>query len=322
MNTITFLGLACWGTVCGFRLASPASAANITDSDSDMCYPDPSMMGCTKVHSELALILDGSASITNENFVTLKSIYSDVFRNSNFYDQIIAPLPSGKQNIAVSTFQFGYGGGKTVRQDIDWMVIDSSAAAATFADQLDTLTQMGGHQSPLGDAISYVTDDLRQNAYAGDYLIIDIASDGYAFLENVSWEKATIDAYWADINAINGISVNPATNPSVSPVLDNIVSLTKADNSPLIPSIPDAHWSNPSATVGFLSVTGNYNNYYQFLANKIAKETLPKDVYNPDKNYLEPESPVDVPEPSSFWGLLSFAWWGVCYRAFFKQPQK
>jgi hypothetical protein len=324
MKNLSLFGLTCLGTACGVALSLPANAANLTAQDS--CNNVGS--NCTSTFTELAIILDGSNSITPNAFDQQLQIYKSVFGSPNFYQEILKPLAI--QQIAVSVFQFGYIPASAsptnqieyVRQNIGWTLLDSQTSAETFANQLPSIVQMGGTRSPIGNSIAEAHNGnkgssglqgLRNNNFAGNYLVMDISSDGYAWFSSIPWEVATADAYNDKINAINGISIAPAQGPGGSPpVLDKIVSLKDAFGQPLIPSNPNAAWTNPSDTPGFLKITGNLGNYQQFLANKVAQETLPPGVFNPNNNYLFGNNqPQSVPEASSLWGLLSLGLLGI-----------
>ncbi|MGK7934140.1 MAG: DUF1194 domain-containing protein [Microcystaceae cyanobacterium] len=307
MKNLPLIGLACLGTACGIALSLPAASANLNSNDS--CYNNSN---CTSVYTELAIILDGSDSIEDDEFSQMLSIYEDVFSSSNFYEQILEPLDI--QQIAVSVFQFGYEDSVRVAQEVGWTLLDSQTSTEAFAAQFSTIEKMGGTRSPLGNSIAEAHNGnngssgligLRNNDYEAEYLILDIGSDGFDWFSSVNWKEATRDAYADGIDAINGISVDPARVPDFSdPKLDNIVSLTNNDGSPLIVDEPDATWNNPSGTEGFLTVTGSIENYRQALANKIAQETLPADVFDPNEDYLTDDTPTTIPESSLLWGII------------------
>lgn len=139
MNKFALTGLACLGTACGVVLALPSSAANLIGTD----YCADVFSNCQSVSSELAIILDGSDSITSAEFSQLKSIYRNVFSSPTFYDEMIAPLANPR--IAVSVIQFGYipATDTRIQQSIQWWIIDSQASANAFANQFTAVTQMG-----------------------------------------------------------------------------------------------------------------------------------------------------------------------------------
>ena len=152
---------------------------------------------------ELALVMDGSGSISATNWNLQKAGYQAAFASGTFYDDYIAPSPF--DSLWVSAYQFATG----VTQEIVWTEITDNASATAFGNQFASLTQLaGGTNTEL--ALNVATNDILNNGVAGGKLVIDISTDGQPILCNgtcnVSPTADAIDA--ANIARANNITVN------------------------------------------------------------------------------------------------------------------
>jgi hypothetical protein len=138
------------------------------------------------VDVELAFLLDGSGSISEDNFGLQLQDYESIFRN-NFYETFVASLLGqningsvGLGRIAVAAFQFG---GLTSDPNeyfqiiVGWTEISSQAGANTVANGFTNVTKING-LTPLGNAIQNTADSMFNNSFQGAKLVMDIPSDG------------------------------------------------------------------------------------------------------------------------------------------------
>jgi hypothetical protein len=164
----------------------------------------------------LALVLDGSGSISPSDYSLQLNGYRNVFTDSNFFTDFVDPSPFDSLNVAV--YQFS----TTVVQEVGFTSITDQASAVTFGNLFNT-TEM-----PQLDDLTN-TDDAIRTATAGlagitlgvdDKMVMDISTDGLpnvcqggtgtsSSLNNCGGESAaTVAIAAADLARDAGITVN------------------------------------------------------------------------------------------------------------------
>lgn len=318
MKATCLIPAAIIGSFCGLSLlgsAVPARAASLVDV-------------------ELAFIIDGSDSISNDDFSQILVAHSNLFTDSSFYDRFIKPLNydgDGTGKIAVSFFQFG----SKVKQEIGWTLIDSQSAATVFGQKILGISKtIWGGSSQIGDAITaatfgknYTTPDynlpiffdgglptgILDNEFDGSYKILDIATDGLEY-RGYSSELAAYYAAFAGIDAINSIATGTYDPWGVEL---NLPRIREAQEWAVLDGAPSK--GNPGNIAPFVSVAGGTNRYSQFLSQKVALETLGKPPADPPLPPPAPQGePTSVPEPSTLGGLFGLGAIAAIRRFFTK----
>ncbi len=188
---------------------------------------------------ELALVIDGSSSISDADWALQIGAYQSVFEN-NLYSNVIAPSPFDQLAVAAYVFsggfEFGPEGGPTTEVFIfsflPWTIIDSDAAASSFGSQFDGLPQPKG-TTATAEALNVATSGgtvgcpvvfgvcnveegpqpgLLNNGIDGERLVIDISTDGVPTepngngTPNAADDQLALDA--ANVARAAGITVN------------------------------------------------------------------------------------------------------------------
>ncbi len=117
---------------------------------------------------ELALVLDGSGSISGSDFALQLDAYEDIFTN-NFYDTYVV----GNDTLYVSAWQFS----TNVTQETLWYSITDNASADAFGALFASINQDGGGTN-IASAIVDANASIIGNGIASDKQIIDISTDG------------------------------------------------------------------------------------------------------------------------------------------------
>lgn len=120
---------------------------------------------------ELALVLDGSGSISAANYQLQLDGYKNAFASGSFYDTYVAP--SGN-SLFVRAYQFS----TTTIAETVWWEIDSNATATAFGNLFTTanMSQLTGVTN-TALALDTAVADLTSNAIDGR-MVIDISTDG------------------------------------------------------------------------------------------------------------------------------------------------
>lgn len=148
---------------------------------------------------ELALVIDGSGSISSSNYALQLDAYENVFADS-FYTNFVDPSPFDTLDVAV--WQFSNG----VTQEIGWTSINSDADALAFSS-LFTFSQDGGPTNTAA-AIDAAVAGIQSNP-GGDAAVIDISTDGVPTANNGCGLGDQGCAFQAADNArAEGITVN------------------------------------------------------------------------------------------------------------------
>ncbi|MBI1194487.1 MAG: DUF1194 domain-containing protein [Gammaproteobacteria bacterium] len=122
---------------------------------------------------ELALVLDGSGSISSTNWQIQLNGYKNAFTSGSFYDDYVAPSPF--DSLWVSVFQFS----NNVVQEVDWTEITSNASATAFGNLFNTteMPRLAANTNTSG-ALATAMNSILSNNISGSKLTIDISTDG------------------------------------------------------------------------------------------------------------------------------------------------
>lgn len=143
---------------------------------------------------ELALVLDGSGSISSSDFALQRDAYKNIFTNSfatNYMSKI--------DTLVVSAYQFS----SATYQEIGWTTITDDATASAFGN-LFTFGQNGGSTDTAG-ATTMAANGLLGNGIASDKMVIDVSTDGYPNNQTTAISAAA--AAYAQGVTVNAIGV-------------------------------------------------------------------------------------------------------------------
>ncbi|KDM89853.1 DUF1194 domain-containing protein [Photobacterium galatheae] len=150
---------------------------------------------------ELALLIDGSGSIGAPDFSNQISAYTNILNSAGFYNNFIVPSPYDQVYVSAWTFS-----GSAV-QVVDWTLLDSDSAAATFASNLSTGASYAGGSTNTEDAIqdAVAAFSLAMQDYK---FVIDISTDGVPTSSNSGGSATTAALNAADAARDLGVTIN------------------------------------------------------------------------------------------------------------------
>ncbi len=132
--------------------------------------------GSQVVDLELALLVDVSASVSDEEFHLQVDGIATAFRSPAVLDAIRA---SANRGIAVSVMQ--WANRTNQRVSIEWTLLRGDADALGLAARIASMPRLiqGGHTA-LGSALAFGLQALESNRAAGLRRVIDVSGDGRA----------------------------------------------------------------------------------------------------------------------------------------------
>ena len=125
---------------------------------------------------ELALLVDVSASVSDEEFRLQAVGLAVAFRSPAVLEAIRATVNSG---IAVGVLQ--WANRENQRMSVEWTLLRGDADALALAARIAAMPRLisGGHTA-LGSALAYALRELESNRFAGLRRVIDVSGDGRA----------------------------------------------------------------------------------------------------------------------------------------------
>lgn len=127
-----------------------------------------------KVDLELILMVDGSGSIDDDEFILQRLGYAKAFRNP----RVASAIRNGRlHKISVSYVE--WTGPFLQVPIIDWTVLHDKASIEAFATRLEIGPRelyTGG--TAVGNAILYGAQSIKSNNFAGKRRVIDVSGDG------------------------------------------------------------------------------------------------------------------------------------------------
>lgn len=127
-----------------------------------------------KVDLELILMVDGSGSIDDDEFILQRLGYAKAFRNP----RVAAAIRNGPlRKIAVSYVE--WTGPFLQVPIINWTVLHDNASIEAFATQLEVgPRELFSGGTAVGNAILYGAQSIDANAFQGSRRVIDVSGDG------------------------------------------------------------------------------------------------------------------------------------------------
>ena len=164
--TLELIGSACeisphlWALALVLALVTPLVPARAQDGQA--------------VDLELALLVDVSASVSDEEFRLQALGLATAFRDPGVLDAIGA---SARRGVAVSVIQ--WANQENQRVSVDWSLVRGDADVLWLAAQIESMPRLihGGHTA-LGNAVAFATRELESNRFAGIRRVIDLSGDG------------------------------------------------------------------------------------------------------------------------------------------------
>jgi hypothetical protein len=128
------------------------------------------------VDLELALLVDVSASVSDEEFRLQSGGLATAFQSPAVLDAIRA---SGNRGIAVSVIQ--WANQTNQRVSVEWTLLGSEADAFGLAARIASMPRLihDGHTA-LGSALAFALQELESNHLEGIRRVIDVSGDGRA----------------------------------------------------------------------------------------------------------------------------------------------
>ena len=293
----------------------------------------------TLVDIELALVVDGSGSISQQVFDEHIAAIDDLFNDENFYEDFVSPLrfvdPSiTDPSIAVGFYQFGTVANSVGIHEVaieklaDWTLFNQENQSKI---DLSNVQKIGGF-TPIADVIQYVSEELLSNNDYEGYKVINSSTDGFD-------NSSTIDPLNAARKAFrDGITINALALPSDGNIVEGNGSGKEYDEGFLRMLVDPYSFlgvqrKNFDGDPAFLML--DYATGEKTLADalrlKVAEETtgfLPVSPLPPEEQIQQlPEDntedpttelivdpsadPENIPEPSSLLGLLTMGVWSL-----------
>ncbi|TKB47213.1 DUF1194 domain-containing protein [Thalassotalea mangrovi] len=154
------------------------------------------------VDLELQLLVDVSGSVDNNEYLLQKQGYVDAFNDVNLWNAI------EEGSIGAIAVQYIEWSGSTQQAVlVDWVLIDSFAAAQAFAAQIDATSRTYAGATAPGSAINFGVQEFTDNGFDGTRQVIDISGDGQQN-DGANTAAARDAALLAGIDAINGIVIS------------------------------------------------------------------------------------------------------------------
>ncbi len=163
--------LACIGSRCGISLDLWALALVLALAS--LSIPTRAQ-GSQTVDLELALLVDVSASVNDEEFRLQALGLATAFREPAVFDAIRS---SARRGVAVTVIQWANRDNQQV--SVEWSLVRAEADALWLAAKIESMPRLihGGHTA-LGDAVAFATREMESNHFAGVRRVIDLSGDG------------------------------------------------------------------------------------------------------------------------------------------------
>lgn len=215
---------------------------------------------------ELSLVIDASGSISDTDYGLQTGAYKSIFNDSLF-----TTLVNEGDTLWVNVIQFA----QNVAEEITWTLIDSDAAAAAFGDAIGLITRIaGGSVTNTQGATLAAHTSIRDNAIAGDRLIIDVSTDGVP-----TWDDLTM-LFDVPANTTNAIAA--ATAAAADGITVNAIGVGGVDATFL--------GNYTTAGGGFFLTATDFTAFEDVLRTKLATEI---------GGGCDDDCPTEVPEPGT-----------------------
>jgi len=128
------------------------------------------------VDLELVLAADGSGSIDDEELRFQREGYARALASEAVLDAVAR---GAHGRIAVVYVEWGGAGSQHVIAD--WTVIDGAASAEGFGRRILEAPRLASGWNSISGAIDFGARLIRENAFRGERLVIDVSADGAHF---------------------------------------------------------------------------------------------------------------------------------------------
>ncbi len=132
----------------------------------------PAALAQSPVSLELALAVDISASIDDQEFRLIMRGMANAFR-----DPEIIELISLRKGVAVTLFQWSSAADPA--SVISWQLLRDRSSILAFAERIETAVRSRNDGlTAMGEAVNFALDLMQSNGFAGSQRKIDISGDG------------------------------------------------------------------------------------------------------------------------------------------------
>lgn len=152
-----------------------------------------------QVNLELALVIDGSGSISTSDFNTQRTAYVNALNTV---------LPSHFGEVAIGVWQFSTG----VSLVQTPLIVGNAADLLTLTSAISGMVQLGGNTNIAG-GITTAANELLGNAITSNRQVLDVSTDGFANIGG-SPDVAAANAVGNGIEQINGLGIGGAADLS------------------------------------------------------------------------------------------------------------
>ena len=157
--------------------------------------------GRQSINLELALLVDVSASVNDEEFRLQSKGLAAAFRSPRVLTALGAMARGG---MAVCVVQ--WADHEHQHLSVEWTVLERDTDVLHFAERIESMPRDidGGHTA-IGDALAFGLNEIRSNRYAGARRVIDLSGDG-RYNDGRSLRSAREDVLKHGIT-INGLAI-------------------------------------------------------------------------------------------------------------------
>jgi hypothetical protein len=133
-----------------------------------------SMVTASAAQINLAIVMDGSGSISTSDYALQLDGYKNVFTASDFFSTIVTPSPFDTLNVAVWQFS------SDVFQEVAFTAITNQTEASTFGNLFNTtkMPQLDQWTNTEGGILAATAGLTGITLATGDKLVIDVSTDG------------------------------------------------------------------------------------------------------------------------------------------------
>ena len=207
---------------------------------------------------ELALVLDGSGSISDSDFQKQLDGYKNAFASGSFYDTFVTP--SKYDTLVVSAFQFA----TNVIREIDWTTITNNTQATDFGNLFttSTFTQLGQYtntDAAIQDATAYFGSSTNDR-------VIDISTDGDPTRSGDGSNTSSGDP----VHETNAITA--ADNARAAGITVNAIGIGSNINADFLEDLVGI--GSGSGNTGFYLSAANFNDFSDVLEDKLGREII------------------------------------------------
>jgi len=160
------------------------------------------------VDLELALLVDASGSVSDEEFSLQVRGLAEAFRHRSVGQAIRA---AGDLGLAVALIQ--WANSRQHALSVDWTVIHDEITAGDFAEKVENMSRSVAGDTAIGSVLEFAIPLFAANGFQGRRKVIDISGDGPSNQGSAAWLVR-------DLAVARGITVNGLAILNEVPMLD------------------------------------------------------------------------------------------------------